>query len=127
MIVAGFGFRKGASTESLRDALQQASKKAGHSDATLAGIGVPADKETTPAFVDLVGSMEAPVIAIEPDALSSVQTNTQSARVLEMRGTGSVAEACALLAAGKGASLLTARVISSDRMATCALAKGDSA
>ena len=35
-----------------------------------------------------------------------------------------VAEACALKAAGPGAILLTPRVTSADRLATCAIAKG---
>ena len=127
MIFAGFGFRKGASVESLRDALQQALDLAGLTDSIPSRFGVPSDKMTSPVFERFAHSFEVSVNAVEPSELSSVQTSTQSERVLEMRGTGSVAEACALLASEAGATLLTERVISSDRLATCALAKGDSA
>jgi cobalt-precorrin 5A hydrolase len=46
---------------------------------------------------------------------------------LAARGVGSVAEAVALAAAGPGARIVVARVISSDRMATCAIAQGPEA
>jgi cobalt-precorrin 5A hydrolase len=48
---------------------------------------------------------------------------TQSARVRERFGTGSVAEASALAAAGPGARLLGPRVISGDGLATAAIAE----
>ncbi|HRO16470.1 MAG TPA: hypothetical protein PLL33_15800, partial [Paracoccus sp. (in: a-proteobacteria)] len=40
-------------------------------------------------------------------------------------GTGSVAEAVALAAAGPGARITTRRVVSPDRSATCAIAQAD--
>jgi cobalt-precorrin 5A hydrolase len=83
------------------------------------------------APVDKVGALAGlgrhhgvPVIAVAPDALAAATTLTDSAVVRAARGVGSVAEAAALAAAGAGARLLAARVISTDRRATCALAEG---
>ena len=57
-------------------------------------------------------------------ALTAQATSTQSPASRASRGTGSVAEAAALAAAGPGARLLSPRVISADGRATCALAEG---
>ncbi len=54
--------------------------------------------------------------------LTSVATLTDSRHSRQSRGTGSVAEAVALLAAGPGARLLGPRLISTDRRATTAVA-----
>ncbi|MDO6481379.1 cobalamin biosynthesis protein [Shimia thalassica] len=120
MIVAGFGFRGAATVASLRDALAQTDGP--QPDA----YAVPDDKARTPAFVAFAAETRTKVVPVTARALQNVQTPTQAERVLEKRGTGSVAEACALVAAGPKAALLTTRHISHDRMATCALAIGDS-
>ncbi|MFS4439107.1 cobalamin biosynthesis protein [Paracoccaceae bacterium GXU_MW_L88] len=116
MIVAGFGFREAARVESLRDAYALA----GPADA----LATAADKAETPAFRALAQSLGLPVIAIPSDTLTHAATLSQSAASQRARGTGSVAEAAAL-AALKGARLLGPRVISTDRLATCALAEGE--
>ena len=114
MIVAGFGFRAGATPDSLRDAYQGAGGGADR-------LATLADKAGSGAFRLFAGA--APVTAVAADALRDVATATGSARSHAARQTGSVAEACALAAAGPGARLLAPRVISQDRMATCALAQ----
>ncbi|MDA7428022.1 cobalamin biosynthesis protein [Primorskyibacter aestuariivivens] len=114
MIVAGFGFRSGATPESLRDAFTRAGGQADRF-ATLA------DKAATDAFLRFAA--DHPIISVNPDALHEIETLTHSNHSLAARQTGSVAEACALAAAGPGARLLAPRVNSSDRMATCALAQ----
>lgn len=53
-----------------------------------------------------------------------VATPTQSGRIVELYGTGSVCEAVALLGAGKKARVLQARLVSADGSATAALAEG---
>ncbi|MFP4328377.1 MAG: cobalamin biosynthesis protein, partial [Paracoccaceae bacterium] len=63
------------------------------------------------------------VVTLLPEETRGMQTLTRSAYALDTYRTGSVAEACALAAAGPGALLLGPRAISSDRMATCALAR----
>ncbi|WP_019833055.1 cobalamin biosynthesis protein [Sphingomonas sp. PR090111-T3T-6A] len=118
MIVAGFGYRSGADLASLRDALAMASAQTRPVDA-LAG---PRSKASL--LARLAEALALPLIVLEPEALAGMATPTRSAASLAAHGTGSVAEASALVAAGAGARLLTPRHISPDRLATCALAEG---
>lgn len=117
MIVAGFGFRKAARTASLRDALQQAC--GAYSPDALVTAEAKAD---SPAIEQLAAELGLPLRAIPPDALSAQATETQSDPSHTAHNTGSVAEAAALAAAGPGARLIRPRAVSTDRMATCALA-----
>ena len=120
MIVAGFGFRAQARPESLRDALAQACQ-----GRRVTQLATAQDKAATATFATFARAEALPARAIPPEALCAQTTATCSARVLAERGTGSVAEAAALAAAGPGARLLGPRVFSSDRMASCALAMQD--
>ncbi|SFH44278.1 cobalt-precorrin 5A hydrolase [Palleronia marisminoris] len=113
MIVAGFGFRRAATVESLADALAA-------TDGTPDALATAADKAQ--ALAPLAKRLGLPVHAVPPDALTAARTQTDSAASRTHRNTGSVAEAAALAAAGPGARLLSPRVVSADRMATCALA-----
>jgi cobalt-precorrin 5A hydrolase len=117
MIVAGFGFRGAANLAALRAALARA--QAGHPP--VMALAAPDDKLALVAA--LAEAMAVPAIAVWPDALQALRTPTQSIASLSARATGSVAEACALAAAGPGAQLLAPRHISPDRMATCAIAR----
>ncbi|MEH3037632.1 MAG: cobalamin biosynthesis protein [Sphingomonas adhaesiva] len=122
MIVAGFGFRSGATAESLQAALILA--QAGRPD--VAALAAPADKI---APLGILGErLGLPVLPIAPAALRDATTATRSAASLAARDTGSVAEAAALAGAGAGtgggARLIAYRRISPDRMATCAIAEG---
>ena len=83
------------------------------------------DAALTARLKAALDALALPARAIPPAALCAQTTATCSARVLAERGTGSVAEAAALAAAGPGARLLGPRVFSSDRMASCALALQD--
>lgn len=116
MIVAGFGFRAGASEDSLRDALVRTGGKP-------AGLATVRDKATTEVFEGFARALELPVLCVPDHQLAAQLTLTQSDASHAARETGSVAEAAALAAAGPNARLLAPRVISSDRMATCALAE----
>ena len=115
MRVAGFGFRKGAGMESLMAAL------------TLAGGEVDAI-----ATVDAKASglqplglrLNLPVIAV-PQAVLPARPGSD--RVRHLYGTGSVAEASALAAAGVGAVLVVGRVTSPDGMVVVAIAQGQGA
>ena len=119
MRVAGIGFSSTASMASLTEALALA---VGQSD------GLPVDaiataqaKATAVAFVGLCDQLGVPLCAVD---VAGVNTPTQSARVIRMFATGSVAEAAALAAAGPGARLIVGRVLSRDGMATAAIAEG---
>lgn len=118
MIVAGFGFRKGAQISALRAALALAQRGCPAAEA----FAAPRDKAEQ--LADLAAAMGLPVIAIDAQALESVTTMTRSPASIAARNAGSVAEAVALAAAGPGARLLAPRHISTDRMATCAIAGG---
>ena len=120
MTVAGFGFRAGATTESLRDAMARAT-----GGAVPDVLATAAGKAETPVFRDFAASIGLSVLAIAPEDLAQQSTPTQSEAARAAHGTGSVAEAAALAGAGPRADLLATRVVSGDRMATCALAKGE--
>ncbi|PSL19688.1 cobalamin biosynthesis protein [Shimia abyssi] len=119
MIVAGIGFRQSATLQSLQHALNAT----GHSAPD--AIATPSDKADAPALLALSKTLGAPILPITAPTMQAASTLTHSAKVLEKRGTGSVAEACALAALSHNATLLTPRHISLDRLATCAIAKGD--
>lgn len=125
MIVAGFGYRASASVDSLLNALDKAAEQVDCEVAEIQTYATPIDKLETSVFQSLINQGSTKSSGISADEISGMQTLTQSNRAQEMRGTGSVAEACALIAAGPKAELLGPRVISDDRMATCALAKGE--
>ncbi len=115
VIVAGFGFTGRATPASLRDAL---ARTGGVPDA----LATAADKAGQ--LAPLARELGLPLHAVPPEHLTAQSTPTRSAAALRARGTGSVAEAAALAAAGPGATLLAPRSVSTDRMATCALAQG---
>ena len=119
MIVAGFGFSSSATGQSLHDAFLAAS--AGQ---IVTALATASDKADHPAFADLASRLQLPVHPVPQAALEAARPATQSPRSLSERGTGSMAEAAALAAAGSGARLVSTRHISTDRRATCAVAIG---
>lgn len=120
MRVAGIGFRSGATRASLRDAYERAGGKA-------EALVTVAEKAAAPALVGFAREIGLRVLAIEAGALAAETVLSRSARVEERFGTGSLAEAAALAAAGPGARLLGPRVVSQDGMATAAIAEGTDA
>lgn len=120
MMVAGFGFRAAATAESLRSAYRAAA-----GGRAVAALAAPADKAALPALTDFARETGLPLRPVAPAAMALAETITQSQAALAHRRVGSVAEAAALAAAGKGARLIAARSVSADRMATCALAEGE--
>jgi len=118
MIVAGFGFRRGVSQASLSDALARATNaQVPTAFATLT------DKAAD--LQDFARLHSLPVIAIPPEQVETQTTLTHSQASQTHKSTGSVAEAAALAAAGPNARLAGPRHISTDRMATCAIAIGE--
>ena len=117
MIVAGFGMRTDVTEASLQDALDQT----GYAPDAIATV---ADKAGFDAFQAFATARKLPIQTVSQDGHDHAQTHThtQSQASLHHRGTGSVAEAAALIAAGAGATLLSTRKISNDRLATCAIA-----
>ncbi len=128
MRVAGFGFRRGATLASLRDALGQALDATqpatpAHAVTLLAAAQ---DKAEAPCLRALAADLGLPLRAVAPAHAENTPTLTNSAAVHALRGTGSTAEAAALAIAlmhgGPGATLLHPRSVSTDRLATCAIA-----
>ena len=115
MIIAGFGMRAEVTEASLQDALDQT----GYVPDAIATV---VDKVGINAFQAFARTQNLPIQAVSQVSLDQAQTQTQSQVSLSHRGTGSVAEAAALIAAGTGATLLSGRKISNDRLATCAIA-----
>lgn len=119
MIVAGFGFRASATEDSLRDALALTAV------AKIDAIATPLDKAQSHVLQAMAKAQGVPVLKIDAPTMQDIQTQTQSAKVQEKRGTGSVAEACALAVLTDNAKLTSPRVVSTDRLATCAIAQGE--
>lgn len=114
--VAGFGFRQQATLESLEQALDQLITEYGSIDQLAAA------QSMLPLVEALGNARNIPVVGVADADLASVTTLTHSAYSLREKGTGSMAEAVALLAAGSGARLLGPRTVSDDRKATAAVA-----
>lgn len=118
MKVVGLGLRAAATAESLKELLQRLQATP---DLPLA---VPAFREGHPAVLDL-RQQGRRIIPMPEAALNGVRTPTCSPRILARYGTGSIAEACALVAAGPAARIILPRVVSADGRATAALAQSD--
>ncbi|MFB9868288.1 cobalamin biosynthesis protein [Vreelandella sulfidaeris] len=115
--VAGFGYQSQATLASLEKALDQLIVQYGPIDRLAAAHSM------LPLVQALGSARNLPVIDVADAKLGSVTTLTHSAYSLREKGTGSVAEAVALLAAGSGARLLGPRTVSDDRKATAAVAQ----
>lgn len=118
VLVAGFGFRRGAQLSSLSDVLDQLETQFG-------GVDRLAVADSMCSLVQQLGHERGiKVLKVSDTLLPTITTVTYSTHSLKARGTGSVAEAVALVAAGPGGQLLGPRLISADRMATAAVARG---
>ena len=117
MRVAGFGFRKGASEAALHDALMRAGGAAG-----VTMLATAADKAE--GLSGFARSLGLPLVAVPLGDLPGQGVATQSPRVTALYGTGSLAEAAALAAAGPGGRLIAPRAQSADGTATAAIAEG---
>ena len=117
MIVAGFGFRQSASLASLQSALENAAGAMIALDA-LATIDPKAEQ-----LALLARKLALPLITLGVESLADQPVITLSPASMAAFGTGSVAEAAALAALMPKGRLLAPRVLSSDRLASCALAE----
>ncbi len=119
VIVAGLGFRTTCTADELVALIARVGDAAG---AQIAALAVPDFKADAPALARAASSLALEVRPISQAALIAVQTlcPSRSAAALASVGVASVAEACALAAAGPGAQLLGPRTASG--AATCALA-----
>lgn len=114
-ITAGIGLRASATIEDLQVLLYL-------SDRLPDRIAMLADKAGHPALQDILRRTGLPLITYPRDAIRGVATPGQSARQMTIFGTGSVSEACALLAAGPQSRLLGPRIFAPSGRATIAFA-----
>jgi cobalt-precorrin 5A hydrolase len=122
MKVVGLGFKKDVTLASLREALLAAGGSEG-----LTAVATVSEKADAEVLKQLALECGVPIKAVAAEMLVGIDTPTQSKLVAEKFGTGSVAEAAALAAAGPHARLIATRVVSQDRTATAAIAEGDGA
>jgi cobalt-precorrin 5A hydrolase len=116
MIIAGIGCRKHCPPEDILALL---------TDPRVAALAAPTAKCAEPGLIEAAQRLGVTLIPISPEALAAAQPRcvTHSARALAATGIASVAEGCALAAAGPAARLIAQRT--SNARATAALAEGD--
>ena len=117
--IIGCGFRQYASIESFESALSKTPETEYYS-----GICVPEDKMFHKALCAFAKKLHLPIYGVKSDVISGTETPTKSSKVMNLRHTGSVAEAAALAIFKTPARLISTRAISDDRQAVCAIAMG---
>lgn len=117
----GVGARRGADAEELAALVSQVAGELGvdQAFATLAALEGHPDAR---AFRDAAKLLDMALVLVAPHLLPARAGDvlTRSARVEQIFGVGSLAEALALTAAGEGSSLLAPRAAT--RRLTCAIA-----
>jgi cobalamin biosynthesis protein CbiG len=124
MLAAGIGCRRGTPAEDIETAIQAARDAYGCTDA-IAVIATETTKGDEPGLKEAVRRLGLSLATYPASELQRVAGDvlTLSRVALASKGTSSVAEAAALLAAGANARLLGPRVAIAT--ATCAFAVGD--
>jgi cobalt-precorrin 5A hydrolase len=125
MIVAGVGFRRDVSADELEKVVRMALGMFRLPADRLDSVATESAKADDPAVGEAARRLSVRLIACTVEELDRVagQVLTPSKLVLEAKGVPSIAEASALVAAGRNARLLGTRVATAQ--ATCAIAVGD--
>ena len=125
MIVAGVGCRSGASVEEIEQVVRMALDMFHLPTERLDVLATESEKATEPAIVEAARRLAVALSACTLDELDRVagQVLSPSKLVLETKGVPSIAEASALVIAGRNARLLGTRVATA--RATCAIAIGE--
>lgn len=121
-LVLGVGLRAQASPATLQALWEQAQALLPGPAACFCAVAVLQGKEQHPALADWLGPAQAPVLAVAVEQMRGQPVATRSPRLQARYGTGSVAEAAALAAAGPQAQLLLPRRVAEDGCATLAVA-----
>ena len=118
-LIAGLGCRRGCGAAEIIALLRRAEAACG---APLAALAAPAAKCTEPGLIAAAAALNLPLRPIAPAALAAAQAGcvTRSPAAARALGVASVAEGCALAAAGEGGWLKLPRIASA--AATCAVA-----
>ena len=123
MIVAGVGFRRGATADEIEAVVRQA--LALHGTERLDLLATEAIKATEPGVQEAARRLSVALATCAVAELEGVADRilTRSERVVEATGLPSIAEAAALVAAGSDGRLLGPRLATG--RATCAIAAGE--
>lgn len=116
MIVAGLGFSNRATEASLAEAFAALQQRPDR-------VVTLRRKAESPVFQAFARREALHVQPLEDDQIAGVATPTFSPRIHARFNTGSVAEAAALVGAGTGARLIQTRYVTTDGLATVALAE----
>lgn len=119
-VIAGLGYRRGCAAEALTQVVRDASAQAG---CAVHALAAPAFKADEPGLREAADALALPLILVPRGALHGAQGRclTRSETVRAATGLASVAEACALAAAGEQSRLILPRIAHAG--ATCALAE----
>lgn len=125
MIVAGVGFRRDVSADQLERVVRLALGVFQLPAERLDAVATESEKATDPAIGEAARRLSARLVACTVEELDRVagEVLTPSKLVLEAKGVPSIAEASALVVAGRNGRLLGTRVATAQ--ATCAIAVGD--
>jgi cobalt-precorrin 5A hydrolase len=125
MIVAGIGFRRDITADELEKVVRLALGVCQLPAERLDAVATESDKATDPAVAEAARRLSVRLMGCTLEDLDRVagQVLTPSKLVLEAKGVPSIAEASALVGAGRNARLLGTRVATAQ--ATCAIAIGD--
>ncbi|MBK5959988.1 hypothetical protein CCR97_17515 [Rhodoplanes elegans] len=124
-MVAGVGFRKGTSAADILVVVRNACAAAGVDVNETDALATADFKAADAGVIEAAQTLGLPLVACVREKLAQVSDRvlTRSETVEAAVGVPSVAEAAALVAAGRNATLLAPRV--AVKNATCALAIGD--
>jgi cobalt-precorrin 5A hydrolase len=125
MIVAGVGCRREITADELETVVHMALDVFHLPVGRLDVVATELEKAADPAFAEVARRLSARLVACAIGDLDRVadRVPTPSRPALEAKGVPSIAEASALVAAGRNGRLLGARVATA--RATCAIAVGD--
>jgi cobalt-precorrin 5A hydrolase/precorrin-3B C17-methyltransferase len=122
-LVLGIGSSTGADVDALWELATRALAEAGVTGSAVGAVATLDRKAREPAIVALGRRFGVPLRTFDTVSLAAVEVPNPSRVVADAVGTPSVAEAAALLAAGPGASLLTAKQVSATGDSTVAVAR----
>jgi cobalt-precorrin 5A hydrolase len=122
MMIAGVGCRRGTSAAAIETVIAAALAQAGLASHKLDVLATAQLKGDEPGIAAAAAARGVPLILVaQADLERAGGSATQSRRVAELMGVGSVAEAAALAAGGPAARLVVPRIAIGP--ATCALAE----
>ncbi len=125
MIVAGVGCRRDTSADELEKVVRMALGMFGIAVERLDAVATESEKATEPGFAEMAARLSVTLVActaLDLDRMAG-RVLTPSKLVLKAKGLPSIAEASALVVAGREGRLLGTRVAT--ERATCAIAIGE--